>query len=62
MDKEKICCYCSKVIDGFSNNPNDYSPNFYKKYKKNDVCCDKCYNDIVVPRKMKNTIVPNIKL
>lgn len=62
MDKEKICCYCSKAIDGFSNNPNDYSPNFYKKYKKNDVCCDKCYNDIVVPRKMKNTIIPNIKL
>lgn len=62
MNKKSVCCYCNKEIVGFKNNPNDYSSNFYKKYAKNDVCCDKCYNSIVIPKKMKNTIVPNIKM
>ena len=47
------CCYCNELVE-MGNNPYDGDPNFYKKHKKSDVCCDKCYNNVVVPRKMKN--------
>jgi hypothetical protein len=49
-----VCCYCKEEVVGFGNNPYDYSEDFYKKYKKKDMCCDKCYNTVVTPKKMLN--------
>lgn len=60
MLQEFVCCYCNEKVVGFKNNPNDYSEDFYKKHKRGDACCDKCYNNVVIPRKMRNAVAPAI--
>lgn len=54
MSKSFVCCYCQKEVEGFGNDPYDFSEDFYEKHRKDELCCDKCYAERVTKRKMKN--------
>lgn len=43
MDKEIICSICGEVIDGYGH---------CAQPVKNGRCCDKCNNEIVIPRRV----------
>lgn len=43
MGDKHICSICGKEFDGFGNNAEPVN---------DGICCDKCNNDIVIPRRM----------
>lgn len=43
MDDKHICSICGKEFDGFGNNAEPVN---------DGLCCDKCNNDIVIPRRL----------
>lgn len=43
MDGKHICSICGKEFDGFGNNAEPVN---------DGLCCDKCNNDIVIPRRL----------
>lgn len=43
MDNKHICSICGKEFDGFGNNAEPVN---------DGLCCDKCNNDIVIPRRL----------
>lgn len=43
MDDKHVCSICGKEFDGFGNNAEPVN---------DGLCCDKCNNDIVIPRRL----------
>lgn len=43
MDSKHVCSICGKEFDGFGNNAEPVN---------DGLCCDKCNNDIVIPRRL----------
>lgn len=49
----RLCCICGKTFDGRGNNP---SP-----VEIDGVCCDKCNNDFVIPRRLRDITIARIQ-
>lgn len=49
----RLCCICGKPFDGRGNNP---SP-----VETDGVCCDKCNNDYVIPRRLRDIAIARIQ-
>jgi len=57
MEKKYTCCICHKEFTTnqkyWGNNPEPVMPGYDKKTGKNNLCCDDCNINVVIPARMK---------
>ena len=47
------CCICGKEDIGWGNNPDPVTDENGKFFKEDDECCDKCNDEVVIPKRLK---------
>lgn len=52
MDGKHICCICGKEFEGWGNNPDPVLSYDGKLFSEDDVCCDECNGNIVIPARI----------